>query len=243
MQDFRTQIPVKEKASRSSTNLLLCLLLVFTVTQVPTAGAHLHAKTFTGMVVRVADGDSFMVKDGGKVREVRLYGIDAPEWNQSHGREARKHVLLYLNQRVECHVVGGTDPYGREVSIVYSRGRCLNEELVSLGLAWVWPRNCRRGICSRWKELQKRAARDGLGLWKDAHPEPPWKYRQRQRKASRTSEESPSRPHAPFTGNASSFVFHHKDCVHAQCSRCTKRFQSSFEAMSKGYRPCRLCLP
>ncbi len=243
MGEFCVMIRGRMKVSRSWMGLLLCLLLVFTASHVKSAGTPGRAETFTGVLVRVADGDSFMVQDGGKLREVRLYGIDAPEWNQNYGREARNHVLLYLNQRVECRVGGGTDAYGREVSIVYSRGRCLNEELVSLGLAWVWPRNCRKEICSRWKELQKKAFRNKLGLWKEAHPEPPWRYRQRQRRAAQATEKPPSPSSAPFTGNVSSLVFHGRDCVHASCFHCTERFESASEALKKGFRPCGICRP
>ncbi|NLC24743.1 MAG: hypothetical protein GX776_09825 [Oxalobacter sp.] len=58
------------------------LLLLFTV-----SAAH----AWTGMVVRVSDGDSITVRtDDGVSHKLRLYGVDSPEINQDWGKQARQ---------------------------------------------------------------------------------------------------------------------------------------------------------
>ena len=37
-----------------------------------------------GVVIEIEDGDGFIVDDGyGRTEEIRLFGIDAPEWDQT----------------------------------------------------------------------------------------------------------------------------------------------------------------
>ena len=45
-----------------------------------------------GYVVKVSDGDSFFMKQNGKKIRVRMYGIDAPELKQKHGKESKKYL-------------------------------------------------------------------------------------------------------------------------------------------------------
>ena len=51
--------------------------------------------------------------------------------------------------------------------------RLVNEELVSAGFAWVYPRYCDRPICERWKVLEDEAREAKRGLWADPHAIPP----------------------------------------------------------------------
>ncbi len=202
---------------------------------------------FSGQVVRVADGDSLVVRDRENNREVRLYGIDAPEWHQPYGREARNHMFSYRWEVVECEVMSAKDRYGRGICILRHKGKCVNEELVRLGLAWVWPWSCKADMCSRWSAAQDEAMRNKRGLWKDSNPEPPWEYRRRRaenpQSAPKAVPKAPVRRNAPFTGNVSSKVFHDRNCIHAECLRCDERFDSREEALRKGFRPCGVCKP
>ncbi len=212
------------------------------------AEASRERRIFSGEVVRVVDGDSLVVRDRGRDREVRLYGIDAPEWNQPYGREARDHMLSYRWKVVECEIMTPKDRYGREICILRYGGKCINEELVRLGLAWVWPWSCKaKEVCSRWSAAQDDAIRNRRGLWRDGNPEPPWEYRQRPAESSqavpKVSPKAPVRRSAPYTGNVSSKIFHDRNCIHAECARCDERFDSREEALRKGFRPCRICRP
>ena len=49
----------------------------------------------TGRVVRVIDGDSFVIED--VLSEIRLWGLDAPEWNETGGPEATAALTELAN--------------------------------------------------------------------------------------------------------------------------------------------------
>jgi len=141
-------------------------------------------------VVKVYDGDTFKCRlaSGEEVR-VRLIGIDTPESRRnkkayrdsrrsgmsveeivSMGKEAARFTkklippgtLVYLETDVQLH-----DRYGRLLAYVYlPDGRMLNEVLLMEGYATVYtfPPNVR--YAERFVELQRKAMREGRGLWK-----------------------------------------------------------------------------
>jgi micrococcal nuclease len=121
---------------------------------------------FSGVVTKIIDGDSIVVKKGKKYIEVRMYGIDCPEWNQHFSIEARDHTtsLLY-NQKITL-IPQYHDSYGRLVALLVKDGQDVNGELVRSGVAWVYPRYCRKKVCKSWLADQEIARKEGRGLWK-----------------------------------------------------------------------------
>lgn len=125
-------------------------------------------------VVRVKDGDSLVIASGGKQVDVRLADIDAPEYGQRRGDEARAKLrALVEGKDVELHLRGG-DAYRRIIAHVFVDGLDVNAAMVSAGLAWV-ARAFDPGPGLVGLEDQARAA--GQGLWADAQPMPPWEWR------------------------------------------------------------------
>jgi len=142
-------------------------------------------------VIRVYDGDTFRcrLRNGEEVR-VRLIGIDTPESRRNRkayrdaersGRSLEEIVRMgkkasaftrklippgtevYLETDVQIH-----DRYGRLLAYVYlPDGRMLNEVLLEEGYATVYtvPPNVR--YAERFVELQRKAMREGKGLWKE----------------------------------------------------------------------------
>jgi endonuclease YncB( thermonuclease family) len=53
----------------------------------------------TGHVIRVKDGDSFLMRSGGLTYEVRMYGIDAPELKQPYGKQSAKTLRSYIHNK------------------------------------------------------------------------------------------------------------------------------------------------
>lgn len=131
-----------------------------------------------GWVVAAVDGDSLEVNQGGRVGQVRLYGIDCPEYGQSGWLAARELTrALALGQRVRVEPMD-RDGYGRTVALVWNQGQLVNRELVRHGQAWVYRRYCRsQPLCSELDDLEQAARRAGLGLWQERAPEPPWAWR------------------------------------------------------------------
>ncbi len=46
-----------------------------------------------------------------------------------------------------------------------------------------------------------------------------------------------------YHGNYKSHIFHSPSCRYYNCKKCTVNFSSKEEAISKGYRACKVCKP
>ncbi len=148
------------------------LLLLSLVATVAIAG-----EPYYGTVKKVVDGDSLLITVGRKNIEVRLYGVDAPEYQQSFGVEAKKYVRQWTSgQRIMVHPEY-KDTYGRTVAIISKEQKMLNGELVQAGMAWVYPRYCRKDVCDTWQDMEKTARSKKLGLWRSSQPISPWQWK------------------------------------------------------------------
>lgn len=129
-------------------------------------------------VVKIIDGDSLLVQreDGQKV-QFRLYGIDAPEYGQRYSKNAKIYLQNNLLGKTVQYTKVTKDKYKREIVIVRQKGKTINEELVRKGYAWVYPRYCKKKVCKKWKNLEKRAQARKYGLWQDSTPLSPWSWR------------------------------------------------------------------
>lgn len=83
----------------------------------------------------VTDGDGLRIQK----TEVRLFGIDAPEFAHPHGKKAKWALFgLCKGQTVRAEVTG-QDDHGRTVAKCFlPDGRDLSAEMVKLGLALDW---------------------------------------------------------------------------------------------------------
>ncbi|MBW2091230.1 MAG: thermonuclease family protein [Deltaproteobacteria bacterium] len=134
---------------------------------------------FQAKVIEVKDGDSFLALFKGRTIEVRIHGIDAPEWTQPFGEKAksflRKKTFL---KRVTIRVVAW-DQYNRAVAeVILLSGENLGHEMVKAGMAWWYRRYAPNN--RTLARLEARAKNKKQGLWRQSHPEPPWLFRQRQ---------------------------------------------------------------
>lgn len=122
-------------------------------------------------IVRVVDGDTFVLDDG---RRVRLYGVDCPELHQPYGdRAAELAKTVVLDRRVRITVVG-RDRYGRLVGRVRVGDVDLGILLLRSGLAW-WAHAYTDD--REFVAAENYARRHRLGLWSDRRSIPPWTYR------------------------------------------------------------------
>jgi len=139
-------------------------------------------RPWKGKVIKVIDGDSLVVRRGNKTYEVRLYGIDAPEYRQPYSRNAKR----FLNEKAYKKTVLVTqmdvDRYGRLVALIEINRKVVNRELVAAGYAWVYDRYCvERSLCRKMKQDQVEARKARRGLWRDRDPESPWEWKRRKR--------------------------------------------------------------
>lgn len=146
------------------------------------ANTNGYDDVFLADVITVIDGDTLEVRHQGRKLRVRLFGIDAPEWQQDSSLQAKEFTRQRVEgQRIELHSKEW-DKYGRLVAEVHIRGNSLNEELLREGLAWVHIYYCKEPICRKWRQLEKEARMARCGLWKQETPVPPWKWKQEHKK-------------------------------------------------------------
>jgi len=100
------------------------------------------ARCFNGTVTKITDGDTLEVNN----ISIRLALIDAPEYNEVGGNEAREFALSICPVGSTALVdeddnqTGGS--YGRTVGVVYCNENNINEELVENGFATIDERFC-----------------------------------------------------------------------------------------------------
>ena len=141
----------------------------------PDAGAPIPAH-----VGRIVDGDTIEVFVAGKPHTVRLWGIDAPEKDQTIGQAS--HDLLELIARpgstIDLHPVD-TDTYGRTVAVAgYRDVPAVNFQMVQTGMAYQseWP----DAQTNRCLTVATRLAQDSqTGIWADSSEGGirPWDHR------------------------------------------------------------------
>lgn len=155
---------------------IIFIFLTCFIGTVAKGGSNYYAR-----VIKVLDGDSFVLDASGGNVEIRLYGVDSPEYNQPFAKEAKKFTREWLGkQRIMVQPLY-VDSYGRSVAIVVQEGQVLNSDLVEAGLAWVYPRYCRQDVCQSWKAMERVARTGKFGLWHDMQPIAPWQWRRLER--------------------------------------------------------------
>ena len=130
-------------------------------------------------IVRVIDGDGLRI---GSV-SVRLWGIDAPELDQTCGAEGRKTPCgedarfllgaLVMTGDLTCETED-TDRYGRTVARCFAGERDLAGEMVRQGYALDWPRYS-GGF---YADEEAEARKNGRGMWAGEFVKP-WDWRRR----------------------------------------------------------------
>lgn len=145
---------------------MAALLLLFAV---PAA-----AESFSGKVVSIHDGDTLTVLAEREIK-VRLAEIDAPELRQAFGERARESLAdLCLGKSAQVRVVT-RETGGLARAHVTCDELDANAEQVRRGMAWVYKRHVKSTSPLYFLEDQAQRAREGL--WSDASPAPPWRWR------------------------------------------------------------------
>jgi micrococcal nuclease len=133
---------------------------------------------WSGECVWVIDGDSIVVMHDGKPEEIRLHGVDCPEWAQAFGLEAARFTAeMVLRKTVEVEPRDSEKSRCRTVAAVSVDGKLLTEELVRAGLAWWYQQYAPNDTVL--EALQADARRQRLGLFSEDNPVPPWDVRKR----------------------------------------------------------------
>ena len=224
---------------RTSRSIACSLLLVFT-------GAS--DATFSG-IGRAKDGDSLMVGN----REVRLFGIDAPEYSQrctrgdvqwSCGAQATERLSALVSGReVRCRQIS-TDQYQRTVAKCSVGGTDINAAMTESGFAVAY-----RRYSSDYVAAEEHAKSAKRGLWSGTF-EAPREYRQEERGLARpVSVRSGRRHSAPARASVSSscdikgnqnrrgqWIYHLPGMPYYEQTHAEQMFCTEAEAQAAGYR-------
>jgi micrococcal nuclease len=127
----------------------------------------------TGMVERVVDGDTVIVRSGGGEERVRLLGIDTPETVDPDrpvgcfGPQASAYTKHLLTGRSVSLVYDRElhDRYDRLLAYVYLHGVFVNARLIELGYARTLSIPPNTAHASELASLERQAAIAGRGLW------------------------------------------------------------------------------
>ena len=133
--------------------------------------------------VKVIDGDSLFV---GKI-EVRLEGIDAPEYKQkcfdkngdeyACGLKALNYMKQLVSQgEVACRKIS-IDRYKRQISVCYVNGKDINQAMVAAGWAVAYDR-----YDASYVDDEQKAREEKLGIWQGKFMKPEiWRALHRRR--------------------------------------------------------------
>jgi endonuclease YncB( thermonuclease family) len=134
---------------------------------------------FGGVVTKVFDGDSFLVRPAGeKDIDVRLQDVDAPEKDQPYADISRAQLKRLIEGRKVFVDVIEVDRYGRKIAKVYREPDRLevSRALVHDGHVWV---NRKYAKDRSLIELEESARASHAGLWSLSADQrvPPWDFR------------------------------------------------------------------
>ncbi len=126
------------------------------------------------VVIKVKDGDSLVAARGDDQIEIRLAGIDCPEFGQPFFEEAKRTTEQFCLNRPIIAKRLDTDRYGRLISTVVVESVDLAEHLLQNGMAWHFKKY---DSSERLAILERTARETRTGLWSQPSPVAPWEHR------------------------------------------------------------------
>jgi endonuclease YncB( thermonuclease family) len=137
--------------------------------------------SFDAKVVGVKDGDTIVVLLEGNLQEtIRLAHVDCPEKKQAFGMRAKQFASNFcFGKTVKIVETARRDRSGRMIALVYVNNQCLNQSLVSNGLAWHFKKYSKD---MSYDVLEQKARAAKIGLWSDPNPIAPWDWRKIKKK-------------------------------------------------------------
>jgi len=226
------------------------------------------AKTLSGKVLKVLDGDTFLIQVQGREEHVRLREIDAPEitHQKKMGQEPWGKRARYFAQslvrgkavRLEVEEADTRDKYQRLLAYIFVKQIFVNREMVLSGNAFFYPGPFRGKYADELQSAEETAREKGHGVWdkRSGLKERPQEFRRRtQRDESLFSKlwstvggkekrsPPPEYPVPPdkFVGNKRSMVYHPPGSPGASRVNPKNRvlFDSPEEAERAGFRRAR----
>ena len=206
------------------------------------------AQSFKGKVTHVKDGDSFEIRIGKQTKEIRINGIDCPEYDQPDGDAATSFTYnLCYRKKVKVEVTG-IDRYGRTLANITVGKKDLATELLKAGHAWHYKKYNSDSLLS---SLEAYAKESHIGLWNDPSPTSPWDYRHgiipsNTGPASFSSDVSTTAvnlidDNVYICESRSSYAYHSHYCHNLKQCKSNVAKISKAKAIEKGRKACGTC--
>jgi endonuclease YncB( thermonuclease family) len=160
--------------------VLLAILVIIQIYHPEWTGIDMGRTPTSGNNYYAIDGDSFKAGN----TEIRLYGIDAPEYRQTCSDKSNPQLCgrmaldalskLIRNKNINCKIIDH-DRYGRQVSVCKDVALDINREMVRLGWAVAYRKHALAYVNA---EREAKTAKRGIWAWSFEMPED---YRARNR--------------------------------------------------------------
>lgn len=202
-------------------------------------------------VIRVVDGDTFIVDFNGKEERVRLIGVDTPESvhpdatkNVAEGKIASEYTKNKLEGKEVAleFDVQERDHYGRLLAYAWIGGEMFNKVLLQEGYAQIatYPPNVR--YVEEFTQIQRIARKTNKGLWNDNA------FNGESLSENTTSSNTDNtivKTSGRYVGSLKSDKYHKPTCRHAKNITQYNEiwFDTIEEAAALGYNPCGVCKP
>ena len=138
-----------------------------------------------GVIINVVDGDTvYLLNNNQDKLKVRLHHIDAPELDQSYGKES-KFILeqLILNKKVTV-ICDKKDKYKRLLGVISLDEVDVNLEMIKAGAAWHFKKYAKfdqaQDLYLIYDENEHKAKLKKIGLWKEKAISP-WLWRKNKK--------------------------------------------------------------
>ena len=138
-----------------------------------------------GLIINVVDGDTVhLLNDNQEKLKVRLHHIDAPELDQSYGKESKFALeQLILNKKVTV-ISDKKDKYKRLLGVISLDEVDVNLEMIKAGAAWHFKKYAKFDQAKEqyqiYDENEHQAKLKKIGLWKEKAISP-WLWRKNKK--------------------------------------------------------------
>ncbi|KAA6224700.1 MULTISPECIES: thermonuclease family protein [unclassified Campylobacter] len=149
--------------------LLIISLALFLMQEFSQEGEH-----FSAQVLRVIDGDTIEISYQNEKSKIRFFGIDAPELKQEFGEESKLFLSSLIDKKQVEVFKKDKDKYNRILAIIKLNNEDINKKMVRFGYAHAYIY-----YSDIYKDDEKIAKENKLGLWADKNPVSPYEWRKK----------------------------------------------------------------
>jgi micrococcal nuclease len=137
-----------------------------------------------GIITKIIDGDTLYLNSNGEEIKIRLQYIDAPELNQSFGKESQLILESLVLNKLIIFKGSKKDRYHRLLGILFLNDEDINLHMIKIGAAWHYKKYAKFDQAEEhylvYDEYEHQAQLKKIGLWKE-NAISPWLWRKNKK--------------------------------------------------------------